>query len=106
MPNEKPPACIPFRTFKTVLDELHRHIGVASGISDPTRNLLLGYIEGYMSEHAFVELTAYQEEARELIYAAERAHRIAQMTNMSIDQRKDRMRKELLCLKKEPNGRE
>lgn len=102
----KPPATIQLGTFKRVLDDLHRHIGVAAGISEPTRNLLLGYIEGYMSEHAFIEPTAYQEEARELIYAAERAHRIAQSTNMSLDQRKDRMRKELLCLRKEANGRE
>jgi hypothetical protein len=93
---------VPLQTFKAVMEDFHHAVGVASGISEPTRNLLMGRIEGYMQQHAFVDPLSMQEEARELIYAAERAARIAQMTNLSMEQRKEKMRETMAPYLKRP----
>lgn len=89
------PTTVPMEIFRAVLEDFHAMIGISPGLPEAQRNLLLGRIEGYMSEHAFFEPVTSRQDALDLIYAAHRAAKLAERTDLSINQRKERMRETL-----------
>lgn len=100
-----PPEMVPATDFFAILEDLHRAIGCATGITAPTRHLLLGMIEGHRATHGYGEPAGSRREAVELTYALRRAVGVSEMTTLSVDQKKDRLRAELGPILKRPNGK-
>lgn len=86
---------VPMQTFRAVLEDLSAAIGVAVGMNEPTRQLLLGRIDGYRQQFAMLEPQLSRQEALDLIYAAQRAARLAERHDLSINERKHRIRETL-----------
>lgn len=86
---------MPMQSFRAILEDLHAAIGSCVGVNEPTRQMLLGRIDGYRQEFAIAEPSASRQEALDLIYAAKRAAKLAERMDLTVRERKDRMRETL-----------
>lgn len=97
------PEPIPYAVYMAEMEELHRLIGGMT-FTDPvkSRNMLLGYIDGLKVRHGATEDSRTRQAARTLSYAARRSVGIADRTDLSTDQRLEKLREEWAPLLKKP----
>lgn len=87
-----PERSVPFPEFKSSMEHLQGLIGHSPSMGDTTRYMLLGWIDELMCRFGAREISTQYAAARDLLDATHRAAAISKRMDLSVEDRKDRIR--------------